>query len=230
MRRDTDPASKRCGGLSGVRRRDENSAALRFRPPRGKVAGACFGHYIVPEQWLLHARAANQTWGDVMDAKEKIKKASAILDKYEVGKNISFLIDDACRHGVEGVEWDAAAKASLIPNCYKLYRFTYGGRRFQIAAMNNRLTVHGDEHWSDLTLTIDGEVVLGTVLSAPVKVDWAVHQVNTDMLTQVKLGDWMKDLAEICVRSRRAAAELKRRADERKAATLASEIDLGEYE
>jgi hypothetical protein len=69
-----------------------------------------------------------------MDDKEKIKKASEILVKYGVGKNLSFLIGDAYKHGVEGVEWDLSVKASSIKDCYKFYKFTYSGREFD--AMN----------------------------------------------------------------------------------------------
>lgn len=165
-----------------------------------------------------------------MDDKEKIKKASEILTKYGVGKNLTFLIDDAYKHGVEGVGWDLSVKANSIPKCHKLYIFTYGGRRFELAALNKRSTYDGDEDWSDFTLKVDDEIVLTTIMSTSYG-EWSVNEVNTSvLLKQVKLGDWMKDLEAVCQRSRERWSEVEKKMDEEKAAKLASDINLGEYE
>lgn len=166
-----------------------------------------------------------------MDNKEKIAKASEILTKYDVGKNLTFLIDDAYKHGVEGVEWNFEVRASSIPMCYKLQNFVFSGHRFEILAMNKHATYDGEEDWSDFTLKVDDEIVLTTVLCTH-HGEWSSNEVSVSpiLLKQVKLGDWMKDLGVVCERSRKRWAEVKSRMDEEKAAKLASNIDLGDFE
>ncbi len=161
---------------------------------------------------------------------EKIEKAAAILAKYEVGKNLSFLIDDAYRHGVEGVEWDRNFKATDVPEGDRVQRFTYDGKTFELVAVQKRLTGDGDEYWSDFTLAVNGQTVLTTVLQT-YNHEWTSREVSISaiLLKQVKLGEWMEDIQVVCKRCRENWAKISKQIEEERLAEKASQIDLGKY-
>lgn len=163
--------------------------------------------------------------------KEKIAKAAAILEKYDVGKNLTFLVDRAYRRGVDGVEWDETFKAKDVPGGDRVQRFTYNGKTFELIAVNKRLTWGGEEHWSDFTLIIDGETVLTTVLKTSDDGEWTARRISTSstLLKQVKLGDWMEDLRVVCERCRENWKQIQERMEEERLAKQASGIDLGKY-
>ncbi|RWC46104.1 MAG: hypothetical protein EOS55_18310 [Mesorhizobium sp.] len=163
--------------------------------------------------------------------KEKIAKAAAVLAKYDVGKNLTFLVDDAYRHGVEGVEWDHNFKPKDVPNGDRVQRFTYNGKTFELIAANKHLTWDGEEYWSDFTLAIDGETVLTTVLQTSYGGEWTSREVSisTVLLKQVKLGDWMEELQVVCERCRENWNQIQKRMEEERLAKQASGIDLGKY-
>ncbi|MBZ9940166.1 hypothetical protein LB533_03505 [Mesorhizobium sp. BR1-1-13] len=163
--------------------------------------------------------------------KEKIAKAAAILEKYDVGKNLTFLIDGAYRHGVDGVEWDPNFKPKDVPGGDRVQRFTYDGKTFELLAVNKRATWDGEEYWSDFALVIDNETVLTTVLQTSIGGEWTTREVSVSsvLLKLVKLGDWMEELQVVCERCRENWKQIEQRLEEERLAKRASNIDLGKY-